>query len=1084
MSDSEGSTPYQHHLRFLAAAVNGDEARLEGIFSEQPHWSSASGRAVLRQALQKAAGKGRLRIVCLLLDWGAEIEPQQENEVSPLFKAVESRDPSTAMKLLERGANPDWRRPKDGQTALFIACLHGSYHIVDSLLKAGVDPNTCDREGRTPLLFVATEWKSSRWDRATLMLLLEKGAEIEARDPLGRTALLWAATSGNTPLVEALLDGCANVSVCNNRGTTALHFAAEKNYEDMVKILLSKGAYAQAMSDGGWTALHIAAQNGHAVITALLLEAGTAVNSQLQNGMTPLHWAAFNGHEDVVRRLLASPGVNSDIKDAFHRTPMLCAVERGYKEIALLLSPHRAGERLSPEAQAACRGFEATIVDFGQFAKRQLVSKESVYDLLYGWDYSTNQPKRQVLPKNTLLAKSFAEGGYQSRDIESFKALEECFDQEQHGSSAHDHSMRPFCQRIAPQQPDPVEQSSNPTYAPDRTETDHGDPRGTTASMSEPVGFAQSLDRGEPRSRRSRHKAEILSERHPGKRPKLSTPPRKVRGEDVGETAKVANPGNIVLFVPFLHYETAERREKMDNAIKNMRTGEQSSGNPSADLQLVKGYLNHQRPLHIRRTLDQYFYSGIDTTVRNKDQVVSRYCKRNRWEDKMLMVDQLWLWIIGKDLVITCFASRWEQPKNDPLNVLDNIIEETNGIKTRAPVTSAYHLATLVFNSCCNTFGRPRVDKSYQFPDMFESSTGLIINRQTQLLRSFNQVSALSTRWLKERQKRQGHSGRTSSFPGEHDFVLDALLELGEESAMLNETNDIRDELNIIVMILDSQTAMLGTFESVITEELREGGGNRSAIDDLVGQLRKRCREQQRRIETRYRDLQRIDRRAENAYTSLRSLLELKQMQSNALEAKFARDQAVTASKQGQAILVFTVVTIVFVPMSFIATLFTINIDVWGDPLTLPYVAKYTFGIGLSISIPLIVMALTVTDIANAVKWFLIEAKNRLLHGWASPADDGPKYEVEEFVMFPSKGDEPAPGPEKRWRPPSPYPQGGPESNTSSEEATEGMLTPLDRSSKPQGRTRTQAYPISWARRTMHRKRARGNDDPESGSIS
>ncbi|KAI4865709.1 hypothetical protein F4820DRAFT_282367 [Hypoxylon rubiginosum] len=533
--------------------------------------------------------------------------------------------------------------------------------------------------------------------------------------------------------------------------------------------------------------------------------------------------------------------------------------------------------------------------------------------------------------------------------------------------------------------------------------------------------------------------------------------------------------------MPFLHYETVEGHEKMDNAIKNVRASEHLSVNSSPDLQLVNGYLNHQRPLHIRRTLDQYFYSGIDTAVRNKDQVVSRYCKRNHWEDRMLMVDQLWLWIIGKDLVITCFATRWGQPKNDPLNVLDNIIEETNGIKTRAPVTSAYHLATLIFNNCCNTFGRPRVDKAYQFLDMFESSTGLIINRQTQLLRSFNQVSALSTRWLKDRQRRQGHSGRVSSLPpGEpHDFVLDALLELGGESAMLNEINDIRDELNIIVMILDSQTAVLGTFESATTEELREGGGKRPAIDDLVGQLRKRCREQQRRIETRYRDLQRMDRRAENAYTSLRSLLELKQMQSNALEAKFARDQAVTASKQGQAILVFTVVTIVFVPMSFIATLFTINIDAWGDPLTLPYVAKYTFGIGLSVSIPLIVMALTATDIINAVKWFLIEAKNRLVHGWASPADGGSKYEAEvkeEFVTYPPR--------EKTWRPPTPYPPRGPEYDKSYEEAIRGMLTPLDESSKSQGHSRTNTHPISWARRTMHGGRARESDDPESGSIS
>lgn len=138
----------------------------------------------------------------------------------------------------------------------------------------------------------------------------------------------------------------------------------------------------------------------------------------------------------------------------------------------------------------------------------------------------------------------------------------------------------------------------------------------------------------------------------------------------------------------------------------------------------------------------------------------------------------------------------------------------------------------------------------------------------------------------------------------------------------------------------------------------------------------------QRQLDTRQRDLQRMDRRAESVYTSLRTLLDLKQMQSNALEAKFARDQAISASKQGQAVLIFTVVTIVFLPVSFIATLFTINLDVWSTPLELSYVFKYIFGIGLGISIPLVIMALTVADIKKALVWFVLEITGFLTNQW------------------------------------------------------------------------------------------------------
>lgn len=68
---------------------------------------------------------------------------------------------------------------------------------------------------------------------------------------------------------------------------------------------------------------------------------------------------------------------------------------------------------------------------------------------------------------------------------------------------------------------------------------------------------------------------------------------------------------------------------------------------PSPDVLLVNAYLNSTPPLHPRRTLDQFFYHGIDTSARDRDQVVWRYCKSRNQDLKVYMVDQLWLWILG-----------------------------------------------------------------------------------------------------------------------------------------------------------------------------------------------------------------------------------------------------------------------------------------------------------------------------------------------------------------------------------------------------------------------------------------------------
>ncbi|KAH8912070.1 hypothetical protein BR93DRAFT_57252 [Coniochaeta sp. PMI_546] len=504
--------------------------------------------------------------------------------------------------------------------------------------------------------------------------------------------------------------------------------------------------------------------------------------------------------------------------------------------------------------------------------------------------------------------------------------------------------------------------------------------------VATPKKVGDSAEGGTPKSEaKKKSKSEQLAERHPKRSRRSNGPPGNPPGT---KEAKIAarmssqpsyeasrlgsSNGKMVLFMPFLHYETNERRGRMSEAINRARAGRALPDRPTRDDFLVHAYLNipNQPPLHPRRTLDQFYYHGIDTTVRDTDQVVYRYCKRHHVEPKVFMVDQLWLWVLGKDLIITCFPQRWDQPKQDPLNVVDGIIEETNA-KTRPPVQSVYDLAMLITSRCSGMFDRHRLDvQDYQFLDMFESSIGHVTNRETQLFSRFNVASSLSGKWL--RQNRQLQEGahiiaklRKSEITD--PIFSDVLLDIGVETALLAEIKDIRDELNIITVILASQTNILDEFEGHMIEELRSEAASRRAIDSIVHEIRKRSREQRRLLDQHRKDVDRMDRQAEGIYMSLTHLLDLKQKHSNALEARFARDQAVIAAKQGQTIMVFTIVTIIFLPMSFIAAFFAINVEEWQGTLTLPYVTKYLFGIGLGISIPLIAMAFTVSDIFDVL---------------------------------------------------------------------------------------------------------------------
>lgn len=993
------SAPDQRHLRLIAASAQANEARVRDILTEEP-WTTNGDHDALRQALQKAAARGKLSLVQLLLQHGADANTRRDGEVSALVKAADAGHVAVVLELLAQEADPNWRN-RNGQTALFSSSMRGHNQVVKALLEGGANVKARDKEGRTALSFLASE-KPGKWNLETLKLLLENGADVEVRDQVERTPLLWAATAGNVQLANILLEYGANIAAANNRGRTALHLASESNHQDLVELLLRRGADVSATSDGGWTALHNAAQRGNTPIVSLLLDANANVNAELSNGMTALHWAAFSGHEEVVKLMLDKANPNLAIKDSFDRTPMLCAAEKYHAEIVQLLSPTRAAARLPQVAQDACKKFEATVVDFGTFRheKKQIVFKHSVHELLYGWDEENDRPKVPTLTKfikyqpdfrwihlpanniawvETLLAKTFIEGGH--RDIEAFKALEKCFDQEHRGPLAHANFMRTFCQRIsAPQShvTDNNEKQMQPVCE-EQFEVSSLPKSSQTGGESTPKKVQDLGDNGTPKPDAKKGKSEQIAERHPKRAKRAKGPPGKPSEASRSSSSLAMREnlkfspasGKIVLFMPFLHYETEDRRKKMSRAIYNARSGH---ANPSAtmspDSVLMDAYLDNTQRLHPRRTLDQFFYHGIDTSQRDTDQVVSRYCQHQKIETKVFMVDQLWLWVLGRDLIITCFPQRWEQPKQDPLNVLDGIIEETNA-KTRPPIQSVYGLAMLITSRCSGMFDRHRLDaQNLQFLDMFESSIGTVTDRESQLFSNFNSASAQSAQWTRRsRQRPKVPNVSSDQMAGEDHMYPDALLDISVETSLLAEIKDIRDELNILGVIIDSQLHVLSEFEGCIIGELRTEGSRRST-EGIIFEIKKRSREQWRLLEVHQKDINRMDQQAQSIYMSLTHLLDLKQKHSNALEARFASVQAEIAARQGQTIMVFTIVTIIFLPMSFIAAFFAINFQEWnGDrSLTIGYVSKYMFGIGIGISLPLIAMAFTVTDISDALR--------------------------------------------------------------------------------------------------------------------
>lgn len=79
---------------------------------------------------------------------------------------------------------------------------------------------------------------------------------------------------------------------------------------------------------------------------------------------------------------------------------------------------------------------------------------------------------------------------------------------------------------------------------------------------------------------------------------------------------------------------------------------------PEADEKLLRAHLMTERPVHIRRTLDQsYYWTLKDTSVRDGDQVVFRATSKPDQDHllpRVVMVDQLWLWILDGSKEVFC----------------------------------------------------------------------------------------------------------------------------------------------------------------------------------------------------------------------------------------------------------------------------------------------------------------------------------------------------------------------------------------------------------------------------------------------
>ncbi|KAK7974381.1 hypothetical protein PG989_016229 [Apiospora arundinis] len=797
--------------------------------------------------------------------------------------------------------------------------------------------------------------------------------------------------------LDEIVDGEIDLEVEDEHGEKPLYLSTRLGLLDVVQLLLEKGASVESQNTRSLNfpnALHQAVDKNSLPIAEVLLRHGANVNASDWNGTTPLAISVLKRELKMVDLLLQ---YGAD-KDAIHSNGVtITSLAEGSPEIQSLLQappllqgPSTAqGQATKPPKKVpqsdvtvpindknkmiSLHNFSAVIIDFFlmENSERRMMQSLSVFDLLYGDEALRKPPQHGV-----LLGRKpdFRWYHLPENNMDWVRAL------------IHNHAALAF---------------PGFTVLPDEFKHEAGlkgnrDKHHTKTPMSFMRPKCQSFNvRSHPTIDKTATHTQIK----------------------IGPDGNASDHENLVAFMPYLHHESQPRQQAVSEDLKQLL--EKDSDAAEAPVVDPPGYMNtapNDEEMHfqLRRTLDQYFFPGLDTTGRDQDQVVYRYTKERYPEPRLFMVDQLWLWVLNGDTLITCasngleglvnageagrttanernpapayhinplfpfrqpqrqkakkrtrqwavelaqgwysmeqfpanIASEWHNynvPSLDgyALNVHRKIIKHLN-LPNRAPIKSAYELAILAANYCTAVFDPNQTPEQFQFFDFFERS---ITRAASELRQQLREAGA----------KPDGAESQ-------------ARLHTRREFDLLAETDDIQEELGILRRVLadardvktrlDTISAKLGHNTQ---QFVHDGGIMFKEYDEVEGHLE--------RIDA-------MEQRVRRTSETLSYLLDQKQKRANyegALAsvsyAKQRAEIAAESARQGRTLTLFTVVTIVFLPLSFMSAFFAINIDVFptndDGKLELGYVLKYMLGISCGLSVPFIFVAFKQDSIAH-----------------------------------------------------------------------------------------------------------------------
>ena len=261
----------------------------------------------------------------------------------------------------------------------------------------------------------------------------------------------------------------------------------------------------------------------------------------------------------------------------------------------------------------------------------------------------------------------------------------------------------------------------------------------------------------------------------------------------------------------------------------------------------------------------------------------------------VLMVDALWLWILSDKTIIT-FA-----PPREPLGDKDEgSFPHTNPFKAalryankpNSRIQDCFDLAALLVYNCVEALLKNTTESSLKVISKFDTFTSYFVERQAEAFRNFRDNLI----------DKHGSPYRKALHP-----TLDRKrLEIDVDLQNLLELRDVSDELSIIERLLVQQGEQVDRMTKRWERVINRRRGNYGI---------RRLRRASMLLNTYKSAIKGLNINSNRAQEGYQVLINLKESHSSVQESQ-------TASDQARVVNIFTLITIVFSPLSFFASIF------------------------------------------------------------------------------------------------------------------------------------------------------------------